>query len=173
MGSNPDAQGSVACGKLTAAMDAITITLVSAFTIGASKGAAKVGEQAIVDAYAALKHIVERTYQRANELLKAIAALETNPESPARRHVLAEELEAVNATTDETLIEAAESVIAAAESAESRETIGIDWENVRAARLKLGQIHARAGAIGFRAARMEILGDIEIAGIDVDGSPGK
>ena len=62
-------------------------------------------------------------------------------------------------------------MIAAAEKS-AAQTVGIDWQDVRVARLKIGQIRARAGAIGFRAARMEA-GEIEIPGIDVSGAPGK
>jgi hypothetical protein len=154
-------------------MDPVTTTLVSAFVAGAAKGAVKVGDQAVTDAYAVLKSIVMATYQHATELLHSITGLEAKPESPGRRDTLAEELEAVRAVDNPTLVAAAEAVIAAAEKLPSMLSIGIDWQDVRAARLKVGEIRARAGAIGFRAARMEITGEVEISGIDVSGAPGK
>jgi hypothetical protein len=154
-------------------MDPITTTIVTAFVIGASQGARKVGDQAVSDAYSALKNIVTSSYHQAAELLRSIAGLETKPDSPGRRGTLAEELAAAGALNDGKLLAAAESVVAAAENATSTQTIGIDWQDVRAARLKVGQIRSRAGAVGFRAARMEVTGELEITGIDVAGEPGK
>jgi len=151
-------------------MDPVTTTLVSAFIAGAAKSAVNVGDQAVTDAYAALKNIVTSSYKHATELLRSIAGLEAKPDSPGRRETLAEELKTVNAVDDEKLVAAAEAVVAAAEKSPEAQTIGIDWQDVRAARLKIGQIRARAGAIGFRAARVEITEGVEIAGIDVSGA---
>src|SRR5207302_10534811 len=107
-------------------MDPVTTTLVSAFVIGAAKGSTKVGDQAVVDAYAGLKHIVISTYHHATELLKSITGLESKPESSGRRDTLAEELQAVHAIDNETLVAAAEAVVAAAEKSGAAETIGVD-----------------------------------------------
>lgn len=154
-------------------MDPVATTLLSAFVIGAAKGTAKVGEQAVADAYQALKHLVSTTYEAATDLLQSITNLERKPESGPRRDAVAEELRTAGALDDERLTAAAEAVIAAAEKSPLVQTIGVDWEDVRVARLKIGQIRARAGAVGFRAARTEITGDVEITGLDVDGSMGK
>lgn len=154
-------------------MEPVTTTLLSAFVVGAAKGAAKVGEQAVVDAYAALKHIIIKSYEKAADLLESITSLEKKPDSEARRARVAEELQASGAIDDAKLVAAAEAVLDAAARSPSSQTIGIDWEDVKAARLKIGAIRARAGAIGFRAARLEITGDVEIGDVDVGGQPGK
>jgi hypothetical protein len=154
-------------------MDPITTTLVTAFVIGASKGAVDVGEESVKDAYSALKSAVTSTYAHATELLKSIASLETAPSSSGRRQTVAEELKSAGAINDERLLAAAEAVISAAEKSPSFQTIGVEWNDVRAARLKISEIRARSGAIGFRAARMEIFGEVEIKGIDVGAEPGK
>ena len=154
-------------------MDPVTTTLVAAFVAGAAKGAGtKAGEKAISDAYAALKGVIAYAYHHAADLLKSIAAVEEKPESGGRRTTLAEELKAAHAVDDDKLVGAAEAVLAAAEKSPSAQTIGIDWQDVHAARLKIGQIRARTGAVGWRVARSE-LSDIEIADIDVSGKPGK
>jgi hypothetical protein len=141
--------------------------------IGAAKGATKVGEQAVIDAYAALKHIVLTSYGKAADLIESISGLEKKPDSQARRDTVAEELKQARALDDPTLLAAAEALLKAAEESGSRQTIGIDWQDVKAARVKIGQIRAREGAIGFRAARMEVIGEVEITGVDVGGSQGK
>jgi len=154
-------------------MDPVNTTLVAAFVIGAAKGATKVGEKAVIDAYAGLKSVVKSSYHQATELLTSITALEMKPESSGRRETLVEELVAAGAGNDEKLLAHAEAVIAAAEESDCAQTIGVDWRDVRAARLRVGQIRARSGAIGFRAARMEITEEVEITGIDVGEQPGK
>lgn len=154
-------------------MDPVTSTLISAFVIGATQATTKVADQAILDAYAGLKDIVINTYSYAGELVRSITGLETKPDSVGRRETLAEELQAAKAIDNEALVAAAEAVIAAAEQSPNKETIGVDWQDMRASRLKVGQIRVRAGAIGFRAARVEIAGEAEISGIDVSGTPGK
>ena len=155
-------------------MDPVSTTLVSAFVAGAvAGGAKKLGESAVADAYAGLKQVVLETYAKAGDLIQSIAGLEQRPDSDGRRQTVAEELTRAGALDDQALVEAAEAVIAAVEKSGAARTIGIDWEDVSAARLKIGAIRAQAGAIGFRAARMRITGDVEIAGIDVGGVQGK
>jgi hypothetical protein len=116
--------------------------------------------------------MIASTYHHAADLLKSVAAVEEKPESGGRRTTLAEELKAAHAVDDDKLVAAAEAVLAAAEESPSAQTIGIDWQDVHAACVKIGQIRARAGAVGWRVARSE-LSDIEIAGIDVAGNQGK
>ena len=142
--------------------------VVSAFVVGAAKGAAKVGEQAVVDAYALLKSVISSTFATAKDLLDSIAKFEKKPDSQPGKGVLAEELEAAGALNHPDVIAAAETVLAAAEASPSYQTIGIDWNEVKAARVKFGEIRVRGGAIGFRAVKSEIQ-DLEIAGIDVSG----
>lgn len=154
-------------------MDPVATTLISAFVIGASKGIAKVGEQSVIDAYRALKNLVTTSYKRASDLLDSIAHLERKPESQARRDAVAEELHTAGALDDERLVSAAEAVIDVAKKSPSYQTIGIEWSDVKTSCVKVGQIRARAGAIGFRAARSEFSGDVEITGIDVRGDSGK
>jgi hypothetical protein len=151
-------------------MDPVTTTLVTAFVAGAVKGVTKVGEQTVVDAYGALKHMVTVAYGKAGDLLNSIAQLEAKPDSQGRRATLAEELEAAEAVDDERLLALAEAVLDAAQG--TQQTIGVDWTDVKAARVRIGEIRARAGSIGFRAARLEITDELSIDKIDVGGPSG-
>lgn len=144
--------------------DPVTVTLVAAFALGAAAGLKKVGEEAIVDAYSVLKKLVIKGFGAAKELIVAIDALEEKPESNGRKATLAEELEAAGAIDDEALIEAAIAVIKAGEA--SGQTVGVDWQDIKAAELEIGKIRVRAGAVGFRAARMEVAGKVTINEID-------
>ncbi len=150
-------------------MDPVTTTLVSAFVAGAAKSAAKIGDEAVTAAYAGLKDLVTSGYQHATELLRSIAGLEAKPDSSGRRDTLAEELKSAHADDDPKLVDAAEAVLKAAEKSPDAQTIGVDWREVRAALVKIGEIRVRAGAIGFRAARSE-LGAVVIPRIDASGS---
>lgn len=153
-------------------MDPVTITLLSAFVAGAAKGAAQVGEKSVNDAYSVLRQLAIATYGAASGLVKSIVSLEEKPESNGRRETVAEELQAAGAIDDDRLVAAAEAVLSEAEAGSESLAIGVDWQDVKAARLKIGEIRARAGSIGFRAARMEISGEVEIPKIDAGGPGG-
>ena len=154
-------------------MDPVTTTLVAAFVVGASSAARGVGEQAIQDAYGALKELLSDSYSGAKSLAAALVGLEAKPESDARRAVLAEELEEVGALDDPALAEAAESVLAAAESDPAAAQVAIDWEDVSAARLKVGRIRAQGGTLSFRVARLQVRDSIEIDEITAGDTSGK
>lgn len=154
-------------------MDPVSTTVVSAIALGATHAADKLGEKLVTDSYAALKHLLVTAYGKATDLIESVIGLEKKPDSEGRQATVAEELRTSGAVDDERLIAAAEAVLAAAEQASAVRTIGIDWSDVKAARVKVGKIKARAGAIGFRAARMEIAGDVEVQDIDVAGGSGK
>jgi len=151
-------------------MDPVTTALVAAFVAGGTAGLAKTGEKMVGDAYAALKQLVVAGYGSAARLLTSIADVEEKPDSAGRRALLAEELESAGALDDPDMIAAAEQVLQAAEG--FMPSIGVDWQDVKAARLSIGKIRARAGAIGFRAARMEVTGEVTIEEIDVGGLSG-
>jgi hypothetical protein len=153
-------------------MDPVSTMLISALVAGAINGLKKLGETAVGDAYSALKRILQASYASAAGLQNSVAALEARPDSENRRGVVAEELSAAKALDDRDLIEAAEKVLAAAEK-NPELAIGIDWQDVKTAQLRIGEIRARAGSIGFRAARLEVSGMIDITKIDVGGPAGK
>jgi len=154
-------------------MEPVTVTLLSAFAAGAASAAKTLGDEVVKDAYKSLKAIITDAYAKAGDLLASLTMFENSPESKPRRELLAEELKAAGALDDPKLLAAAEAVLAAAEKLPQATAIGVDWSDVKVARLKLGNIKARAGAIGFRAARMEVTGELQLGDIEVDGSRGK
>ncbi len=69
-------------------MDPITLAVVAAVTAGV----AKVGEQAITDAYAALKELLKRKFGAESKVMKAAEEVEANPQSKSRPATLSEEV---------------------------------------------------------------------------------
>jgi hypothetical protein len=154
-------------------MDPVATTLISALVAGATAGVTSAATTAVTDAYAALKGIITSGYGKATELLESIASLEKKPDSEGRRSTVAEELELAGALNDEALVSQAEALLAIIESSAGAQSIGLDWSDVKAARLKLGKIRVRGQSVGFRAARMEIAGAVEIGDLDVGERRGK
>lgn len=153
-------------------MDPVTTTLVSAIVVGAAKGVSAAAEDAVGQAYAGLKKLLIAGYTKASSLIASVTAIEKKPESQPWRDVLAEELKASGALDDEELVAAAEALLKLAEKS-PEQTIGVDWSDVKAASLTIEKIKARAGTIGFRAARMEIMGEVRIGEIDTGEPSGK
>ncbi len=92
-------------------MDPITTAILAAIAAGAVAGAAKVGEQAIVDAYTGLKELLKRKFGAKSEVVKAVKALETKPDSAARKDVVKEEVAAAKADQDPELLQAAQALL--------------------------------------------------------------
>jgi hypothetical protein len=153
-------------------MDPLGTTIITAFAVGAAKGATKIGEQAVVDAYAALKHIVMATYGKAVDLIESITGLEKKPESAARRETLAEELKAAGALNDPKLLAAAVAVMDAAKKAPGIDSIGIDWNQVEVDRAELTKISAGPGSIGMRVSNSKI-GEFKAGEVKAGADPGK
>lgn len=154
-------------------MDPVLTALIGAFVVGATKGSATVGEKAIADAYHAFKNLLTRTCGEAANLWHAVSDLQKKPANQPCRDAVAKELEAAGALDNDQLVRSAEAVIEAAEKAAGPIAIGVDLGEVKAARIKIQGIRARAGSIGFRAARLESMGEIEFGAIDVGGNSGK
>jgi hypothetical protein len=90
-------------------MDPITTAIVAATAAGVSK----VGEQAVVDAYAKLKDLLANKFGTKSEVVKAIKEVEAKPDSSARKEVLKEEIAAVKADRDPEMLQAAQILLKA------------------------------------------------------------
>lgn len=88
-------------------MDPITTAIVAAIAAGASK----VGEQAVVDAYAKLKDLLTKKLGAKSDVVKAVKEVEAKPDSSGRKDVLQEEIAAAKADKDPELLQAAQVVI--------------------------------------------------------------
>jgi hypothetical protein len=89
-------------------MDPITAAIVAAV----AAGAAKVGGQAIQDAYAGLKALLKRKFGAESKVVKATEEVEANPESKSRPATLSEEVMAAKADQDSEILKAAEALLA-------------------------------------------------------------
>jgi hypothetical protein len=93
-------------------MDPVTLAIVTALVAGASAGATKVAEQAIVDGYNALKTLISERFGGDSELVKAVDSLEAKPESEGRRATLEEEVVDSNAAQEADILATAEKLLA-------------------------------------------------------------
>ena len=84
-------------------MDPITLAIVGAL--------AKVGEEAIKDAYHALKAAIKAKFGSKSELVKAVDSLEKQPASAGRKETLHEEVVSAKADKDPELLKAANQIL--------------------------------------------------------------
>jgi disulfide oxidoreductase YuzD len=83
-------------------MDPITTAIVAAIPALASD----LIKSSVKDAYAGLKAIIRRKWGDASPVAKSVDALEANPKSKGQAEVLAEHIDAVNATGDAEVMQA-------------------------------------------------------------------
>lgn len=140
-------------------MEPVTM-IVAAVAAGAAAGVTGAAEQAITDAYQAVKRLIAGRYGAVE-----VEVVERQPESTARRAVLAEELESAGAGDDEELLTAAEQVLMAVHqhAPQAAETVGVQLREVRAGELTISDISS-SGA-GVRAESMSVDGSFTINGI--------
>src|SRR5260370_3897391 len=86
-------------------MDPISI-IVMALVSGAAAALKPTTEQAIKDAYAGIKGLIQRKFRRVD-----VAVLETDPASKARQAVVQQDLEKAGAGQDENLLRKAQSLL--------------------------------------------------------------
>jgi hypothetical protein len=88
-------------------MDPVSMALIAAIAAGVAKGAGDVAEAVVSDAYRALKRLLARKFGQDSEVVEAVDAAESKPDSQARKSVLSEEIEASGALTDPEIVAAA------------------------------------------------------------------
>lgn len=89
----------------------VTDAIVAAITTGAVAGAKDTAKSAIADAYQGLKSLIKKKFGHDSDAADAIDSLEAKPDSDGRKKTLAEELEAVNSSSDPELVSAAQSLL--------------------------------------------------------------
>lgn len=100
-------------------MDPISLAIVAAVTAGV----AKVGEQAIADAYAGLKELLKRKFGAESKVVKAAEEVEANPQSKNRPGTLSEEVVAAKADQDPEILKAAEALLSKLKETPGGQTI--------------------------------------------------
>lgn len=108
-------------------MEPIT-AIVTALAIGAASTLKETTAQAIKDAYAGLKAIIQSKYSKV-----AVAQLEEAPESKARRAVIEEDLTKAGAEGDEELLRQAKQLLDMIQkhAPETAGAIGVDLEDIK------------------------------------------
>jgi hypothetical protein len=91
-------------------MDPITTAVLAGIAAGATGGVTEVGKQTLVDAYTGLKRLIQRKFGADSDVAEAVEKLEQNPDSQARRGVLAEEVTSTGADKDAEIVQAAAQV---------------------------------------------------------------
>ena len=94
-------------------MDPVTAATVAALASGVTSGLA---QQAVSDAYTALKARLSGICGGNSSALEAVGRLENRPDSAARAGVVAEELAAAGAGEDAELVELAEALLSRIEA---------------------------------------------------------
>jgi len=92
-------------------MDPITMAIVAAVTAGVTSGATEVGKQAIVDAYHALKGLLQQKFGGESKVVKAVEEVEGTPDSKGRQQTLQEELAKAHADQYSELVQAAQTLL--------------------------------------------------------------
>jgi len=137
-------------------MDPISI-IVLALAAGAAAGLKPTAENAIKDAYAGVKALIQRKYAKVD-----LTPLEQKPESTAKRESLREDLAEAGAGDDLALLDQVEKLLDVLEKhgQATATAIGIDIKEVKAGALKIRQVTAEG--TGIKLERSEFAGDIDI-----------
>ena len=92
-------------------MDPLTL-IVTAIVAGVAAAAKPTAEQAVKDAYAGLKALIQRKFGSQGDVAPALDQVEHKPESAGRQEMLKEELDEAGAGQDADVVEAAKKLLA-------------------------------------------------------------
>lgn len=92
-------------------MDPITTAILAAVAAGAVAGLTKTGEQAIIDAYTAIKDALARKFGADSKVVQAIKSVEEDQQSKGAPVVLQEQVAKVKADQDTELLKLAETLL--------------------------------------------------------------
>ena len=141
-------------------MDPVSV-VVTALAAGATAGLKPAAEQAVKDAYAGLKALIQRKWQQVS-----VGQLEANPTSEARQAVVKEDLAQAEAGKDRELLAMADKVLEAVSrhAPGIAKSIGVKLEDIKSG----GSLRIRdvtADGVGVDVGTADVQGDIDISGI--------
>lgn len=141
-------------------MDPITI-IVTALAAGAVAGLKPTAEQAIKDAYAGVKALIQRKYSS-----PSLEALERKPDSETRRASVKEDLIEAGAANDNELLDKAKSLLDTVKTQDHSvaATLNINFEEIEAAYFKLKDASAE-GDVNIGAKNLTLSGGIDMEGV--------
>ena len=146
-------------------MEPISATIVAAIAGGAAVALKDVANQAVSDAYQAIKTLIIDRYKRK----ASIEVLEEEPESSTAQKLLAEGLEKTKAVEDYEVIELAQQLSEALSQIpkEEAERYSINIERLKAANAKFKRIKVSGDKV-LNVRDTDITGDLEIE--DIEGN---
>jgi hypothetical protein len=89
-------------------MYTVTTAIIAALAAGIIKSSSTVGENAIVDAYGALKAIIKRKFGSDSKVVKAVNDFEEEPDSEGYKAVLKEQVEKAKVHQDSEVLATAQ-----------------------------------------------------------------
>lgn len=139
--------------------------IVAAFSLGAAALAKGALSEAGKDAYLALKKALAHVVSSGD-----VEKLEENPNSAARKGIVAEELDGAKKADDPELARLAEHLVEALkESGSVGSATGISLEDVEAVNVRLKRITSSGTGISIKRSKFE--GDIEAEDVSAGGQP--
>ena len=93
-------------------MEPVTTTIVAALALGAAAGLKDTASQAITDAYAGLRKLIQDRYKKNEDVTDAVDYLVKKPEAESRQQELSSALEAAGANNDQELHQLAQQLLA-------------------------------------------------------------
>jgi hypothetical protein len=145
-------------------MEIVSTLVVLALKAGATAIGKDVATLAVKDSYTALKSLLIRRVRSVDALVDAV---EADPQSEQKHQLLAQQIDKSEATTDATVAEAAQQLIAAIADLQKvpKAAALFDFEELKVAgSVDLKEINATDTLI--RAKRAEVGGDFKAAGIN-------
>nr|WP_139795581.1 hypothetical protein [Nocardia donostiensis] len=137
------------------------VTMVAAaVAAGAAAGLTSTAEQAVIDAYQALKQLITGRYRSVD-----IEVVEQQPQSPDQQEVLAEELRQAGAGNDEELLAVASRVLVAVHhhTPQAAETVGVRLHEVRAGEIEITDVASTGGGVSVENTSVD--GSFTVTGI--------
>jgi hypothetical protein len=141
-------------------LESVPELVAAAVAVGAVAGLSGTAERAVADAYEKLKTSVSGRVGSVG-----VESVEQQPDSAARRAVLAEDLQRAGTEGDQELLAAAQALLAAvrAHEATAGAAVGVDLERVSAAALRIRKVESTG--TGVRVVGSTFDGDIEIGSV--------
>ena len=147
-------------------MDPISV-VVTALAAGAAAGLKPAAEQAITDAYAGLKGLIQRKWAQVS-----LGQLEANPASEARRSVVKEDIVQTDAAKDQELLAMADTLLemVSRHAPDAARSIGVRLEDIKSGGSL--RIHSVSGNdVGVDGRKWDVQGDIDISDVGVGATP--
>jgi hypothetical protein len=141
--------------------------IVTALALGAVAALKEVSAQAVKDAYAGLKNIIQQKYSRVS-----VAQLEDAPDSKVQREAVEEALKKAGADHDEELLRKVKEMmdVVQTHAPQAAAAIGVDIEDIKATSLRIADIVAGGTASGITARRVDVSGPVVIERVRVGES---